>query len=245
MSNSLSSQIKKDRLISLYDLFPVVLHELQEGRIHHLCWSQKQGPNSEQKEVCQTFNNQLSLPASLEWPPVRPGQASVHPKCKGCLTGLSFPRLSLPPHPILPLPPTQILQVDLIFHVSHWVSGSQSAAPSQTEKSSSWKAVCPQRGKEKQVDLIELPNKVYLWTSLEQMSPCNCSHHLLMSHHGDIGKQIGLKTWFSISWQWHPPPPASLARQHMTHSFLLTSKVLQDQKEKKRTQYLKIHTSHQ
>lgn len=227
MSNiSLSAQVKKDHLISLYDLLPVVFLWTSRRKNSPSLLILKTRPQPEQKEICQTFNKLLS-----PFLPPLDGHLSsqarlVSLKWKACLTGLAFPWLSLHCVPILPFPPTHILQVDLIFRVSHWVSDSQAAVPSQREKSSSWKAVCPLRGKEKQVDLIELPNKVYLWTSLEQMCPCNCSHHLLMSHHGDTGKQIGLKTWFPIGLQWHLPPPASLARQHMTHSFLLTSKVL-------------------
>lgn len=126
MSNSsLSSQIKKDHLISSYDLFPVVLHELQEERIHHLCWSKKQGPNPERRDLPNFLLSALhSCQPRMTTCPVWPGWCS--PQVQRLSSRNSIPS-AVPSPLILPFPPTQKLQVDLIFHVSHWVSDSQSA----------------------------------------------------------------------------------------------------------------------
>lgn len=85
------------------------------------------------KDICQSFNNQLSIPASLEWSPLHLCQAPVQLKHKYCLTGLEFcwgfPLLS-----ILPFSPTLMLHKYWAIHVSHLSSKSWTARPYLRQK---------------------------------------------------------------------------------------------------------------
>lgn len=122
--------------------------ESQEEWIHSLSQLTKQAPKAQGEDMCQSFNNQLSIPPSLESPLLHLGHTPVQLKCQFCLTELEFSQ-GLPfPSFLLPFSPAQILNISCLtpgFLIS------VSTVLSQREKSNSWKTACPQSGREKKV----------------------------------------------------------------------------------------------
>lgn len=129
------------------------LCEPQEAWIHYLDWSTIQEPTPVRKDFCQSFNDQFSVLPASNGPlsiSARPTQCSAEKQRSSYRLRIpsGVPSLSTC---ILPLLPTQIALVDLIFHISHLTFRfSVSTVLFQREKSSHWEAYCPQSGREKQ-----------------------------------------------------------------------------------------------